>query len=377
LRRVVALLDLRYPPDEAFVDGLLCALSRRRDARVYLVVSRGVSRTRVHRHRGSICLCVLPARRGPGRLGAALRAFALLVWLKRRWGDVARVPLFVRNDPTYLIVTLLSRRLLGFRKVVYQNTFPHERLFRRSPKGVVGSWLLRLAVAHASEALVVSRGGEGRLRRLAPMKRITVIPMCVDDRFLIEPAERPAGELRVVYVGTHRPERSMETVFEGAEEALRRGARFRITSVGATPGEIERLARNASVSRLLASRGLVFLERVRRDRIPAVLSGHHAGLCLIPPRDVFVEASPTKLAEYMAAGLFVLASNGIPFQEEVVRESGAGMLVDFDRSCIADALVDIAARPDEVVRRGRNGPDYVRKALSYSRYEAALAEILW
>jgi glycosyltransferase involved in cell wall biosynthesis len=377
VRRAVCVLDKEYPPEESIVDGLFCALARRRGVRMYLVVSRGAERAWVQRYRGSICLSVLPRRRGLGRFTGAVRSFALMLALRRRWGDSRAIPIFVRNDPAYLAACLAARRLVGYRKVIYQNDFPFERFFRRSMKGRVGVWLLRRILRFVDDVIVVSDGGRERIEKLSRVKRVTVIPLCVDKDFLLDRTDGLAGDLRVLYLGTHREERSLTTIFEAAEDALRRGTRFTITSIGGTKEEIERLKCSGPVRRLLDSGALTLRPRIARGRIPSLLREHDVGLCLIPPTEIFTEASPTKLAEYMGAGLFVLASRGIPFQERVVQESGAGLLVDFERASIAQALERVSAQRDEILRRGRMGRDYVARTLNYANYEDTFARMLW
>jgi glycosyltransferase involved in cell wall biosynthesis len=83
-----------------------------------------------------------------------------------------------------------------------------------------------------------------------------------------------------------------------------------------------------------------------------------------------MESLPTKLFEYMAAGLPVVASR-FPAWEAVLED--AGLFVDpLDEFAIAQALNHLLANPDEARRRGASGRAAVDRTLHWEREAGAL-----
>ena len=71
-----------------------------------------------------------------------------------------------------------------------------------------------------------------------------------------------------------------------------------------------------AIEKSLIDKSIVFVESVKHEMVPARLAEFDAGLIFIEPSPCRRVCSPTKLGEYLAAGLPVLANKGI----EVLRE---------------------------------------------------------
>ena len=96
------------------------------------------------------------------------------------------------------------------------------------------------------------------------------------------------------------------------------------------------------------------------------------GLALLHPTPAYRDALPTKLFEYMAAGLPVIASD-FPRWREIVEPSGCGLLVDpEDPGAVADALLQIASEPDRAREMGERGREAVARLYSWRREESRL-----
>jgi glycosyltransferase involved in cell wall biosynthesis len=377
VKRAVAILDKTFPPEEAFIDGLLCPRSRSSDARIYALVTGVPGTARVRRWHGSPCLGMLPRRRGRGRFTGAIHVLGALIMLKRRWRGASDVTILARNDPGYLVAALLGRTLLGFGRVVYQTTFPHEEESAGSLKGAVMTWVLRRTLSRVDCVIVGTPDARARLDALAPTRDAVFIPMCLNGDFLGLDRVPLEGPVRFLYSGTHLANRRLEVIFEAAWIAYRRGAPFTITSIGATEDELLAL-RRFEATRVLEEHGVLTLSgRIPRGAMPEVMRGHHVGLSLLPPDPLFVESTPTKLIEYLGAGLPILASTGIPFQEHAIRESLGGTLVPFETEAMACAIEITCEQRDELPARGRRGYAYARDHLRCERFRDALDHALW
>jgi glycosyltransferase involved in cell wall biosynthesis len=102
-----------------------------------------------------------------------------------------------------------------------------------------------------------------------------------------------------------------------------------------------------------------WVSAVPHDRVPALLATAHAGLVLLHPTENYRESYPTKLFEYMAAGLPVVASD-FPLWRTIVDEAGCGLLVDpRDPDRIAEAIRWLLEHPGEARRMGARGREAV------------------
>lgn len=102
-----------------------------------------------------------------------------------------------------------------------------------------------------------------------------------------------------------------------------------------------------------------------RYGVSALLSEGRAGVVLFHPLRNHVESQPTKLFEYMSAGLPVIASD-FPHWRQIVAGARCGILVDpFDVTAVAKAMQWILDHPDEAEAMGRRGMNAVRERYSW------------
>jgi glycosyltransferase involved in cell wall biosynthesis len=104
-----------------------------------------------------------------------------------------------------------------------------------------------------------------------------------------------------------------------------------------------------------------------RPAVRATLARARVGLVVLHPEQVFLDAQPTKLFEYMAAGLPVIASD-FPSWRKVVRDLGCGLLVDpLDPAAIAGAAAYLLAHPEEAAAMGQRGRQAVRERFNWEQ----------
>lgn len=91
------------------------------------------------------------------------------------------------------------------------------------------------------------------------------------------------------------------------------------------------------------------------DRLPSLLHFSVAGLVTLHPTPNYLEILPTKLLEYMAASIPVIAYD-LPLVRPVVEESGCGILVKpRDIEGLAQAMAYILDHPVEAKEMGERG----------------------
>ncbi len=116
-------------------------------------------------------------------------------------------------------------------------------------------------------------------------------------------------------------------------------------------------------------------QRSRSD-IPTILAGSDIGLAVLKPSPVFRTVVPTKIYEYMAAGLPVL-TNIAGETEDIITESGAGIAVpDGDSTALAEQIARLRKSPEELKSMSAFGKRYARESASWEsrveQYEEAL-----
>jgi glycosyltransferase involved in cell wall biosynthesis len=91
------------------------------------------------------------------------------------------------------------------------------------------------------------------------------------------------------------------------------------------------------------------------------------GLVVLHPTEKYVESYPTKLFEYMAAGLPVIASD-FPVWRRMVEEAACGLTVDpRDPAALVEAVRWILDHPAEAEAMGASGAEAVRRHYDWRR----------
>lgn len=106
---------------------------------------------------------------------------------------------------------------------------------------------------------------------------------------------------------------------------------------------------------------------MRRPQVRRVLGRVRAGIVVLHPTDKYLQAYPTKLFEYMAAGIPVIASD-FPVWRRFVEEAQCGLLVDpRDPEAIAEAITWILTHPDEAQAMGARGQAAVQQQYNWGQ----------
>lgn len=376
---LLCVLDKAFPPDHAFVRGMLCdAYPRASGVRVYCLVSRGDSPQRVRRFGRSVCLCLLHERRSVHRVANLFISIAVILYLARRLAN-HRLKVLVRNDPLALVASVVVRKRVA--RTIFQSSYPHEDTHRHWVIRAVTRTIFRCCIPLTDAVLVVAPAAIERIRRYSSVVPTHVLPLLADGTTspqAVPPLDMgiACSRLRLLYLGTHATGRQLEVVFGGCWEAMRRGVPLEMVSVGATESEMRRLLAMPFVRQIVEHKCVTILPRRERCQLSGLLEWATIGVSAIPPLPRYREASPTKLAEYLAAGVPVLASRGIPLQEQWVSESGAGLLVDFTEESIADGIEEFWRRRDELGLMRCSAVAFATEQLKYESYIGVLEDAL-
>jgi glycosyltransferase involved in cell wall biosynthesis len=165
------------------------------------------------------------------------------------------------------------------------------------------------------------------------------------------PAQAP-GQV-IAYVGTLTGPRGLFTMLEVARQIKQDipSVLFKLVGPINVPSEAERAHRFVADHDL--HQIVQFTGRLAPVQAHAQLKDARVGLALLEPEPNYLHSLPTKLFEYMLAGVPVLCSN-VPLWQQIVADSGCGFTVDpHDTTAIVSHLKQLL-EDDQVWRRCRD-----------------------
>lgn len=270
-----------------------------------------------------------------------------LAALAHYWVGVSR---HVRRQRPDLVVHLGSQIAaianvdLGAPQAIYWNEHPSHYLDRqRPPTRWLGQAMTWLQYRGARRAALVMPIGEAHLEDLMAHgchpDRTTLVPMGVADAFA-RPLERPAPPpadpvLRLVYAGAVHVDRGRDLMIDALAVARREGCPVELTLVGVDDVQMKACAERCA--QLGVSGSVSLHPRVPGHRIPHFLDRADFGICLWADKTYWRFNPPTKLFEYLAAGLPVLVSD-IRTHTAYVRDGEHGFVFAYEVRALADAL---------------------------------------
>lgn len=302
----------------------------------------------------------------------------------------------VRDMPILGALALLRARL-GGQRFIYWMSFPvpeMELRMSREQRGRGASWLkvgmlaLRSRVGHlllyrvtlpfADHIFVQSDAMlEDMARRGVARNRMTAVPMGVDlGAFPSQPAWAPAADepFTMAYLGTCEKARRIDFLFSVLQNLRAGGRDVRLLLVGDAWLPVEQTwlrdeARRLGVADAVTITGWLPAAEARRRLLEA-----HLAISIVPPDPLLDVASPTKLVEYLALGMPVVA-NHHPDQDDVLAASGAGITAPFEAKAFADAVALMQDDRVAAASMAAKGPDYVRMHRNYASIASRIAEI--
>jgi glycosyltransferase involved in cell wall biosynthesis len=267
-------------------------------------------------------------------------------------------------------MALFARRLTGCRLIFDVRGLMAEEYVdagRWRQGGVpwrLTKWVERRALAAADWCVVLTPVAGELLLGDRPDNRITVIPCCANLELLergraerdVVRAELGLGDRTVLaYCGKFGGwymERAMVDFFVVAHGEIEDLHFLVLTQDDRVP--IEACFRNADVEP-----DAYTVTGFPPERMGAALAAADVGISFIAPFPSKVASSPTKVGEYLGAGLPIVATSGVPAVDELLSEPGVGVLVT-DRS--SDGYRRAAHETSALLEDGKTSSRCVRLA---------------
>jgi glycosyltransferase involved in cell wall biosynthesis len=186
---------------------------------------------------------------------------------------------------------------------------------------------------------------------------------------LMDVREQKLAQPSVGYLGSVTPERGSAGTLEALGLLRAAGREVRFECLGPMEPAHEAALRSRAAQ---LGVGVNLPGRVPASEGWRQMARCHVGLALLACLPNYVESYPTKLFEYMALGLPVLASD-VPLYRGIVERFGCGRCVDPARpAAIAEAIAWLLDHPQEASAMGARGRRAVLEHYSWEREFAKL-----
>ncbi len=270
-------------------------------------------------------------------------------WLRYLWSCVR---LIRRQQPNVAVllhsmaapVTLLIGRIPT---ITYWNEHPTH--MAPEPEGVspikaMARWLIRwMLFKGACQSSMVMPIGEAHRDDLLAHKckpsQTRMIYMGVGQSFsgvaLSDRAREKDAPLQLIYAGSVHKDRGRDVMLEAMAIANQGNKIAHLTIVGADAEQLTYC--HEVVQRLGIADSVTINGRVPGQIIPDYMSVADAGLCLWEALPWYRFNPPTKLFEYLVAGLPVLASNIMTHTQYVI-DGYNGIIFEYDSESLAHAI---------------------------------------
>jgi glycosyltransferase involved in cell wall biosynthesis len=297
------------------------------------------------------------------------------VWHVFQAAMAERADIYHFHDPELIFVGILLR-LRGARVIFdVHEDIPHDVIDKpwipallKRPVAALATWTLQ-ALQRRCSAVVAATPSIAR--RFVHNRTVVVANFPMLDELAAPTAGSFEIRLRsAVYLGSVTELRSIFEIVRAFESpAMAPGARLLLAGTFETEG-LER--------RVRAMRGwqsVDYVGNVPRDRVCDTLARARAGILLFRPALSVEDAMPTKLFEYMAAGLPVVISSSLKWSA-IVADGECGLVVDpMDCDAIARAVSFLIENPSAARSMGERGRRLVMERYEWSTEGAKLTNL--
>ena len=211
-------------------------------------------------------------------------------------------------------------------------------LEKRDKGTIRNPWMFKFAhrmeqklFREADHIVSLTQAGKRYLRDVGVSAPIDVIPTCVDlERYrtqLQNSEKSPSGaSLNVVSAGTLGAGYLASEMFEFGAMLMTnwQDASFRVLT-GSDRAQVVKAAESAGLPESCLS-----IAKVVPSAVPDELINADVGLCFVKPTEAKVASCPTKLGEYLACGLPVVATDGVGDVTEILEKNRVGLVLRHD-----------------------------------------------
>jgi glycosyltransferase involved in cell wall biosynthesis len=311
------------------------------------------------------------------RIFGRLRRMTVTLWEIYRKALALDGDIYHFHDPELIPVAL--RLQLAGKHVVYDahenlpGTVAYKDYLPKSMRGTVAWTADRFERFAASKFSAVIGATPPIADRLRHVNRRAVVVHNFPIPEEIVPDAPLAWERRppvVAYLGSISRERGVFEMLQAMSQ-LQPAIDCRLALAGwfSQPGLKEEISKMPGASRV------DWLGRLTREQVAELLGRVRAGIVVLHPEPNLINCRPTKLFEYMWAGIPVVASD-FPLCREIIGNAACGLLVDpLNPNEIAGAIDYLLTHPAAAEEMGRRGRAAAEKLFNWKSEERTLLDL--
>jgi len=240
--------------------------------------------------------------------------------------------------------------------------------------------LYRIVLPRADHVFVQSdRMREDLVRKGIARQKLTPVVMGVDLEVSVPERIAPADDARLkgkrvlVYLGTLARGRRIEILFDMLRILRQQFPDVLLMMVGEAEDEVQEKWLRTRAGEAGVGDATIWAGWLPTQESWRYVRAAEVGLAPHPRGTLFDSGSPTKVVEYLALGVPVVASDN-PDQERLLREGGGGLCVPHTAHDFAQAVSRLLV--DEPLRRAMasSGQSYVRASRGYQTLAKLVAD---
>lgn len=289
----------------------------------------------------------------------------------------------VRDLTLPLFVALLLKVFFN-KKVIYQKSFPIEyarlviskkskRKFRKIAvfSRKIENTTLHKLMGYADKVLPISHYMVENLQRDYRIPRKLMHPFGMGFNFeplggqLRQPPPFPPP-FKIIYVGTLEGFRQFDILLEGIATFTKKSNNHncQFTFVGGGDQEIQQLKDYADELGILAI--CHFTGYLSREKVYKNIGESHIGISWFGSGPQFIDASPTKMMEYLAHGIPFIAVDSVILHKDFIKDTAAGILCKIDANDFAEKTAAMIADYPECKKNAEKAIVYMKQNHSYT-----------
>ncbi len=172
---------------------------------------------------------------------------------------------------------------------------------------------------------------------------------------------------KIVYVGYMHRERNLEFLLRSFRLVLDVYSKVELQFLGWSNKEKDIPNLKNYCKKLNLENNVKFLGKVSYNKVPEIILKSNIGVSPIPPIDVYLDSTPTKVVEYLSLGIPVVANEEIEDQKDIIIKSKGGITVEYDEKKFAEGLLSLLHNPANARSMGQRGKSWIMKNRTFQQ----------
>lgn len=281
---------------------------------------------------------------------------------------------FTRNSPGALIIGSII-------KTINQQSYHVHQISHLHAEGLLDYSNRRIDIIKAYGDLIIRRIFIGKCNKVLAISdemkkiliqkypflydKITTFPLGILTSEFIDDVDFEKRTIDLVYIGTLAKERQIKEIVKAIKVYNEKYDKIVLYIWGDAPNKSDVVELKKYILDNALNESVIINSPIPRSEVLEKLKQSQIGICTVPPIGIMKTISPTKMMEYMAAGCVVIGTYGILEIEQIINESQAGVLTDFNASKIADAIHQLKSNPQMCKQMMQDSKNYILRKRSY------------